>query len=177
MTAQSHAYRDVSTAHSQDVPRDLLQSLLVTELLKPSRPLWIVSPWISNLELIDNSARQFNALFPGWPARRIRLHTVIEALLNQGGAVQIVTSQDTRNDGFIRELQPLARTSGERFRIQRHAELHTKGIVGERFILDGSMNLTHSGVYRNEEHITYRTDPELIYERRLELTERWDHAE
>lgn len=165
--------RDVSTAHAQDIPRDLLQSIVIGELVSPSRPLWVVSPWISDVELVDNTARQFNALAPAWPAARIRLHHVIETLLERGGTVFVVTNEEAHNDTITRILEPIGLEYPESLRLRRAADLHTKGIVGEQFVLDGSMNLTYSGVYRNEEHITYRTDPAVVHERRLELDRWW----
>lgn len=48
---------------------DLMQNLLVTELLVPSRQLWVLSPWISDIDVIDNTAGQFKSVLPGLPAR------------------------------------------------------------------------------------------------------------
>lgn len=33
---------------------DVLSSLLVAEIAQPSAELWIVSPWITDLDLLDN---------------------------------------------------------------------------------------------------------------------------
>ena len=38
----------------------------MAELLRPSTHLWIVSPWVSDVPLIDNRARQFGTLAPDW---------------------------------------------------------------------------------------------------------------
>lgn len=169
-----YASRDIATSHTRDVPREFLQSLFAFELLGPSRPLWVVSPWISDVALIENSARQFTALCPGWPATQVRLFRIIEALLDRGGEVNVVVNNDQHNDVFLQRLDGLAEEYSEAARWRRTPFLHTKGIVSEHFCLEGSMNLTHSGVYRNEEHLIYRTDPQVVQERRLELQRFWD---
>jgi len=53
--------------------RDLLQGLFAAELIHPSAKLWLFFAWITDIELLDNSARQFSALAPDWPATQIRL--------------------------------------------------------------------------------------------------------
>jgi len=168
------ASRDIATSHTRDVPREFLQSMFVCELLTPSRPLWIVSPWISDVALVENSARQFGAICPGWPATQVRLAHIIEALVDRGGEVAIVVNNDPHNDHFLQRLEILAEANPQALRWRRTPHLHTKGIVSERFCLDGSMNLTHTGVYRNDEHLIYRTDPQVVQERRLELQHFWE---
>ena len=54
------------------------------------------------------------------------------------------------------------------------ATLAAKGLLGERYFLNGSMNLTVSGVSVNEEHVVLRLDPSLLAQQRLEFTERWE---
>src|SRR4051812_11953197 len=87
---------------------DLVQSAFAAELLAPSRPLWISSPWISNLELLDNSGRQFSGLVGSWPPRSIRLVEIITALLQRGGKVVIVTRDVDINRPFLTELHAAA---------------------------------------------------------------------
>ena len=71
--------REIATTGAPLVPFDFLQSLFVAELIRPSRRLWISSPWISDVEIVDNRARQFGTLCPDWPATRIRLTRVLES--------------------------------------------------------------------------------------------------
>jgi hypothetical protein len=165
--------RDVHTPGTTLVPGDLLQSIVVAELLRPSRPLWIVSPWISDVALVDNSARQFGAISPEWPAAPVRLTTVLTTLLERSGSVVIAVNFSPHNDELLRRLQPLQEEHGAALRVLRGATLHEKGIVGEHFVLDGSMNLTYNGVHVNDEHLLYRTDPAQVAERRLSLERHW----
>jgi phosphatidylserine/phosphatidylglycerophosphate/cardiolipin synthase-like enzyme len=172
MNAGTYGEHNLHTAGSALVPADFLQSLFVAELLRPSRRLWISSPWVSDVELIDNAARQFSALSLTWPASRIRLSTVLRTLLERGGRAAIIVNESSHNDEFVSRLEPLQRDFSE-LSVVRAAKLHEKGIVGDRFTLDGSMNLTYNGVYANEEYLIYRTNPATVAERRLTLENRW----
>ncbi len=160
--------RDLSAPGQKRAIRDLLQALFVAELLKPSRPLWIASAWISDIELLDNAARQFSALYPDWPAGVIRLSEVIRALLERGGEVIILSRDAPHNHAFARKMETLPGT-----RMLMTPEFHEKDIVGEHFLLSGSMNFTHSGITLNDEHLVYRCDAASIQERRLVMEEKW----
>jgi phosphatidylserine/phosphatidylglycerophosphate/cardiolipin synthase-like enzyme len=59
------------------------------------------------VEIIDNSARQFAALEPDWPATPIRLSQVLSALLSRGVQVRLIIREDGHNDYFIARLQTL----------------------------------------------------------------------
>ena len=73
-------------------------------------------------------------------------------------------------------MDGLATAHGQRLRLIRAPALHEKGILTDRFTLDGSINLTYHGVHINEEHLIYRTDPQKVSEHQLVLEARWrDH--
>jgi len=165
--------RDLQTAGSLLVPADFLQSLFITETLSPSRRLWISSAWISDVYLIDNSSRQFATLVPDWPADRVRLSRVLRALVERGSEVVVVTNLAATNEDFLARLRAIASDFPDRVRTGRAALLHDKGIVGDHFTLDGTMNLTYNGVYVNEETLIYRTDPATIAARQVSLMNRW----
>ena len=151
---------------------DLLQSIFVLEVMTPSDPLWISSPWISDLALIDNAGRQFAALGLSLPARGIRLTELLELHLQKGGAIRVVTTAAESNRTFIRVAERLASDYAE-MRLIVAENIHEKGITGEDFTLDGSMNLTFNGVHVNEEYVVYSTDPRVVSERRLTFLARW----
>ena len=169
----THFDREIATTGSSIVPIDFLQSIFVAELIHPSRFLWISSPWISNIEIIDNRARQFGSLCPDWSATRIRLMEVLEALLERGAHITIVLNDAAHNDEFVARIQPLQRIYSSHLRIIRSPVLHEKGIVGDWFSLTGSMNLTYNGVYVNQEHLAYTCNPERVAERQLVFQHRW----
>ena len=168
--------RDIATMGSPRVPSDFLQSLFISELIRPSQRLWIVSAWVSDIELIDNQARQFSSLCPDWPATRIRLSVILATLLDRGSEVVLVMNDSRHNDGIASCMAQLAMVHGDRARVIRAANLHEKGIVGDRFSLAGSMNLTYNGVYVSEEHLNYTCDPSRVAERRNSLATRWSTA-
>ena len=51
--------------HTHFGPRqvtDLLQTIFASEIVAPSSRLWIVSPWISDIPVVDNRANSFTSL-------------------------------------------------------------------------------------------------------------------
>ncbi len=166
--------RDLHGPAQSRAVRDLLQSLFVAELIHPSTKLWLFFAWISDVEIIDNSAREFAALEPDWPAAPIRLSQVLRALLTRGVAVRLVIREDGHNDYFIARLQALkARYNGQiKWTVEK--SFHAKGLLGADYFLSGSMNLTHNGISINGEHLVLRTDPAAVAEQSIELETRWE---
>ena len=82
MTTARRIFRSSATSNAE--VRELLESLLTAELLLPSRCLWLVSPWLTDLELLDNRSEAFASLDPQWGARRIRLAEILGRLLEFG---------------------------------------------------------------------------------------------
>jgi PLD-like domain len=155
--------------------RDLLQDLFVGELIAPSKPLWLFFAWTSDVEVVDNTARQFAALYPDWPAARIRLSSVLEAIVNRGGTVNVLLRQHAHNETFRAALERLRRLYGDdAVRWCIRPDFHLKGMLGEGFLLTGSMNLTNRGLTVNDEDVVLRRDRETVATRRIELHHRWD---
>jgi len=163
--------RDLTGPGQTRAIRDMLQSLFTVELLRPSRRLWIGFGWISDIEILDNEARQFSALNPDWPAAPIRLSTVVEALAAKGCDIVVLIRDHVHNRGFIERVRPLQ--AAGRIRLIIAPDFHEKGLLGDGYVLSGSMNLTWSGITVNDEHVLLRTDPGAVAERRLQLEERW----
>ena len=168
-------HRDIYAERSNLVPVEFLQSLFVAELIRPSSRIWISSPWINDIDLIDNTARQFGALVPGWPASWIRLSDVFSALLDRGSEIVIIANYDPHNGEFLSRVGLLREVHPGRVHVIQTADVHEKGILTDNFTLDGSMNFTYRGVNINQEYLGYRCDPEIVHERRLVLEERWGH--
>ena len=122
------------------------------------------------MELIDNRGGRFSAVEPEWPNAGIRLLAILRSLTARGGEIVVVTNDANHNDEFGRRVEEL---SDKAIRFARDKNLHAKGIVGERFMVAGSMNLTHGGVFRNDEHLLLETDPARIHEWRVDLDQRW----
>jgi len=88
--------------------QELLQTLFVAELLQPGEEIWIVSPWISNVVLIDNRSGSFDFLNPEWGRREIRLTDVLITLMNYNCHVHVVTRNDPGNDAFRTRMSEMA---------------------------------------------------------------------
>jgi len=174
MNAPLTAARDLFGPEQTGAIRDLLQSLFVTELLRPSSRLWLAFGWISDIEVIDNRARQFSALQPDWPAAGIRLSQVMTSLIEGGGSIALVLRDIDHNRQFVDAVKPLRARSPDRFKLALGAMVHDKGILGDDFLLSGSMNLTYNGVTVNDEHLTLRTDMASVQEWRLALEKKWN---
>lgn len=166
--------RDLSGPGQAAAIRDLLQAIFIAELVQPSKPFWVTSGWISDVELVDNTARAFACLQPDWPAAPIRLSSLIEAIVTRGGEVRLIVRQVYHNDTFLDRLANLRRRHGTAVEWRTDPSFHAKGLIGHGFLLEGSMNFTRSGLTVNDERVTYRTDPQAIAQRRLELKEKWE---
>jgi hypothetical protein len=166
--------RDLHGPAQSRAVRDLFQSLFVAELINPSSKLWLFFAWISDVEILDNSARQFAALEPDWPATPIRLSQILRALLSRGVQIRLIIREHGHNEYFIACLQSLKASYGGLVKWTIEKSFHAKGVVGADYFLSGSMNLTLSGISVNGEHLVLRTDPAAVAEQTIELESRWE---
>ena len=169
MSGVRRIFRSSSTSNAEI--RELLESLFAAELLAPGRCLWIVSPWLTDLELLDNRAGAYAAVDPQWGPRQIRLAELLGHLMNLGEHVVIATRPDAHNEQFLRRLDDLVKSSGAegQLTVHRRAALHHKGFLGDDFYLSGSMNLTFNGVQILEEGVTFETHREATEFARLQF--------
>jgi hypothetical protein len=165
-----------SKQNSSHEVAELLAGLFTAELVSPSRCLWLVSPWISDVELIDNSAGTFSAL-ARFGKRRVRLTEILIALAVRGCHVVVGTTADEHNKVFIDRLKQLTLDArvDERIRIDvdPHQVLHTKAITGDDYALAGSMNITLNGITVREEYVDLRTDPKFVAQSRMDAYDRF----
>lgn len=154
--------------------RDLFQTLFASELLCPSRKLWLTFAWISDVEILDNSARRFAAIEPDWPAAPIRLAQVLGALLARGSQIRLVIREHGHNAYFIARLRTLKDRYDDQIKWTVEKDFHAKGLLGDDYFLSGSMNLTLSGISVNGEHLILRTDPSAIAEQAEQLALQWE---
>jgi len=159
-----------SRVSSRQVP-DLLQAIFVAEMIAPSSCLWLISPWISDIPLIDNSANSFQYLNATWARGKVRFSQVLKALADGGTTIHVATRPLPHNYGFIGSLGEAA--ASDQIVIHLVEELHEKGIVGDTFYLGGSMNFTYNGISINEEAVIYETTPEIVAARRIIFNDRW----
>ena len=151
--------------------QELLQSMFVAEVLAPSEEVWIVSPWISDVVLIDNRSGNFDALNPEWGRREVRLAEVLATLMARGTMVHIVTRKDASNDAFLTRVDEMAHEQGldEQLSVLIHNQLHTKGLLLGCCLLMGSMNLTYNGMVILDEWVEFSIDPQELGRTRLEF--------
>ena len=160
---------------SREELADALASLFVAELLAPSRPLWIVTPWISDVRLLDNRSGRFRGLVPTMAKRWLRLGEVLGLHLARGGGVVVACRPDTHNSAFVNQIRGRAQSIGadRQLRICESAELHEKGILTDGLLLSGSMNLTYNGLRRLEESVHLNRDPDAVARTRAAYKQRW----
>lgn len=151
--------------------RELLQSMFVGEMLGSGTRIWIVSPWVSNIVLIDNRSGNFDSLSPEWGRREVRLADVLTGLMARGTEVVLVTRDLDTNTPFLNRLQEATAMHAveEQLIVQLDPLLHTKGILLSQSLLIGSMNLTYNGLEMNDEWIQFSIDPDDIATTRLEF--------
>jgi hypothetical protein len=155
--------------------REILEGIFVAELLVPSESIWLVSPWITDIEILDNRCGQFSSLVPTWDLRKIRLSEIFAHLLSQS-RIHIVTRPDPHNETFRRKMDDLSRLSDNTGNLQVtiRDKLHLKGLLGQDYYLSGSMNLTYSGVEVNSEGVTLNRTPKAISEARIHFRENYE---
>lgn len=159
-----------SAVTSQNLIRELLQLILLGELLAPGgERVWFVSPWISNVAILDNRAAGFSAVNPEWGAREIRLVEITVELMARGCPVVVATSLDEHNVAFLDALLEAAAEAGlsEKLIVIRRKNLHTKGILLRRGLLIGSMNITYRGLELNDEALVYDTTEQSLAQARI----------
>lgn len=154
--------------------RDMLESVFAVELLSPGKELWLVSPWVSDIHILDNRCGSYSGLDPAWPKRQITFAEVLAYALrnNPELEVKVVTRPDEWNKRFAKRLQYLAELdgTGDRLSIDAdHANLHTKGVAGSSFALLGSMNFTHNGIQILEETLQLDTNEQRLAQFRMNL--------
>jgi phosphatidylserine/phosphatidylglycerophosphate/cardiolipin synthase-like enzyme len=154
-----------SAVTSQHAVREVLTMVFAQELLAPSKEVFIVAPWISNIVIFDSRFGQYATVNPEWAKRDIRLIEVLVAIAANGTALHIHTRPDDHNKAFKRNIHEALADAGLSDQLHwsdRHALLHTKGVCTDRALIDGSMNLTESGVALNDEAVTVSFEPEQV---------------
>ncbi len=161
-------FKTATTGH--DEIKELLQFMFTGELLAPAEELWLVSPWISDVVIIDNRSGLFSSLNPSWGFREIRLSEILTQLLSMGVRAVIVT-RPGESQRFLSQLRYQVDSIGllNSLTVILRENLHIKGILCGNCLLTGSMNFTYYGLELNDEQITFETDSEAIAGARIEF--------
>jgi len=146
--------RDLWSHGSSTALRDVLAAALASLLLHPrdERPAYFSSPWMTDFPLFSNEFRQFSTLIAECADEpQIWLGSFLRALARRRPVrvilVQHPPSAIFANHQVFREGRVQLRFAPETY--------HEKGILTPLFYLEGSMNLTYSGVYVRDEKVSY----------------------
>lgn len=162
-------------ASARQVP-DLLQIIFAAELICPSECIWLVSPWVSDIPVIDNRTNGFSAFDSQWARTQVSLTQVLRRLLELGTTIHVATRPDDHNEAFLARMRRFSERDNLPLHLHSVEELHEKGILGDGYYLSGSMNFTFSGISLNEEAVHFSVDPPFVAENRILLTSRWGGA-
>ena len=176
--------RDIYSRDGGKKVRDLLASFFGVLLLSGTndKPMYLISPWLSDFKLMDNAFGQFKDLFRINTSLGENSHILFsEAFLEASGSVpiRIITWPDVKSKAFACNF---VGAKNIQIKFEKDQRDHQKGLLSALFYFEGSMNFTYSGVYKNREKIvcTAAYDPEgnrKINEAYLEFERIWDNLE
>ena len=150
---------------------DVLAAALLSELCAPSPEFWLVTGWVTDIPVIDNSTGQFNAVLGSESRSTLSLSEVFALLTRQGTHIHVAVRQDPHNLSFLDRLHRSCAT--DRLQVYSSSELHEKIMIGWTWVLKGSMNFTWNGTQLNEEALDFDVDPANAARQRLEVRTRW----
>ncbi|NYI97122.1 hypothetical protein HNR12_003399 [Streptomonospora nanhaiensis] len=150
----------------------LIASVLLAELIAPGHDLWVVSGWISDVEVLDNSRGAFDAVLGGSPSARCRLSEMLALIAAAGARVHVVTRPGAHNETFIARLRSLVRDN-RRLHVVLDPDVHEKTICGRDWMLTGSMNFTVNGLGSSKEQVTYTVDSRGVSQTHLDFAQQW----
>jgi len=129
---------------------------------------WLVSPWVTDFDLLDNRAKNWSNLNPAWEARKIRFYEVLIFCLESGCEINLVTLRDGKSDVFLNRLLS-GFDSDTGLSIIKSEKLHLKGLLTRDIWVAGSLNFTYSGLNRNQEQVVVDSNPDTLLEAKLEF--------
>ena len=171
---QTQHQRDLRTRENPRAIADLLQTIFAAELICPSEKMWLVSPWVSDIPILDNTAGQFSTLIPEFDRVPIRLSAVLLALADRGTQVTIAVRNASHNRAFVTTMREgLSRITVNDW-VHEAPDLHEKGLLTAGVYLSGSLNFTFGGISLNEEVAHICTNPAVIAASRIAFEQRWN---
>lgn len=152
---------------------DVVTAALVSELLMPSAELWLVTGWVSDITVIDNTQGDFDHLLDGRCAAWT-LSETLALLCRRGTSLHVTLRDHPHNLLFRQRLERQLRDID--VPIHMSPDLHEKLLCGDDWQITGSMNFTLNGFERNEESVEYKIDQIAVARQRVELHQRWERA-
>ncbi|MER5418954.1 phospholipase D-like domain-containing protein DpdK [Streptosporangium roseum] len=165
--------RTVRTGGRMSLRADsILSTALLAELVHPGGSVWLVSGWITDVEVLDNTQGAYESLLGENPPGVCRLSELIIRMVRSGNEVHIVTRPDSHNRIFTERVRT-ALPNSSKLHIIFNPKVHEKTICGRDWMITGSMNFTVSGFGENEESVTYQIDDPEVAQAHLDFTEKW----
>jgi hypothetical protein len=150
---------------------DVLTAALLAELCAPSREFWLVTGWVTDIPVIDNSLRQVDAVIGAESRSTLSLSDVFALLTQRDTHLHVAVREDPHNQTFLDRLRRSC--VSDRLHLYSSSDLHEKIMIGWTWVLKGSMNFTWHGTQRNEEALDFEVDPANAALQRLEVRTRW----
>lgn len=140
----------------------LLNEILASQL-GDGYEFWIVAPWVKDFSLKKPYHVSFQEIVET-KQESLHLFDVLYQIASNGGNVYITVGSDKEYHPSLQQL--CKRNKNIQVHVFRSAQnkLHTKAYAGRYGALDGSPNLTNSGVNQNIELFTYKYDKRSIAE-------------
>jgi phosphatidylserine/phosphatidylglycerophosphate/cardiolipin synthase-like enzyme len=151
---------------------EVLSAVLVSELVRPSKEIWLVSGWVSNVPVIKNDMGAYDSLLNDSGSETLTLSDVLVRLSRLGAKINVAVRDDQHNEQFLDLLR--RRCAPDQLRIYKSPDLHEKLLVGDDWLLKGSMNFTWNGLNVHEESLEFIVDAAEAAKNRLELGIRWE---
>jgi hypothetical protein len=150
---------------------DCLSSHLTLELLSPSPELYLISPWLSQVPLINNRFGQFRVLTSELNKSELHLADILTLLAEKGTHIYIMCRPNhPPTEAFLKPLLSNQRS----IKCRQSENLHEKGLISHHFYLRGSMNFTYSGVNLNDESIEVDTEHAVVGRALVEARRTWE---
>jgi hypothetical protein len=150
----------------------ILAGALLSELVSPGPVLWVVSAWISNVEVLDNTQGTFDDVLGDDPISRCRLADILARIALTGSRVRVVTRPTPHNQLFVDQVRTIVGNAADLAVVLDPVE-HEKTVCGRDWMISGSMNFTASGIGTNEESVRYVVDDAEVAQARLDFAARW----
>lgn len=158
--------------------QDLLTSCCSTLLLSSddSQPTYFSSPWMSNFVLFENPFGEWGALFPELAEQTEIRFTEFLSKLSQQRPIRLVVVDNSTSQAFVNNPD-IAESPGIESRFAPET-YHEKGILAGEFYIEGSMNLTYSGVCLRDEKVVFhpvRGNEEKLHLAFLQFDRLWEN--
>jgi hypothetical protein len=148
----------------------LLNEVLASQI-DTSEDFWIVAPWVTNFRL-DNPYHVCFQEIVETRQESLRLFDILHQIAANGTQVKITVGDDSRYHSPLKQLSQ----QSDRILVRQLTDLHTKAYVGRYGAIDGSLNLTNSGINHNLELFDYYHDERHICELRQKCVQYFERG-